>query len=601
VVGSWPEQRNEFLRTTLEVSLVKDQTWKEAKGKIQLYIPLDQVDSIEYGSVLLIKGMPGLTRAPRNPYEFDYKGYLAHKNIFHQQFLNPNDFKVAGQEVPSKLKYLAGKLRTRAKKTIGHYIDQKERSGIASAMLIGDRSGMDVEIREAYAHTGAMHVLAISGLHVGILYGLLSLLLAPLKKHRMGKALFTFIILIILWSYAFIVGASPSVMRAVVMFSLIAIGQVFFRTPNIFNTIAFSAFFLLILDPFQLYEVGFQLSYLAVLGIVLMYRNINSWITAKYRIVNTLWSITSVAIAAQLMTFPIALFYFHNFPNLFFLSNLIVIPGAMVIVISGISLLFISIFSAGIIPATLGKFISFTIGVMNSGVSFIESIPFSSTSDLFLSLHMVILIYLLIVSGLAVLSLRNVRWLYFLALSWSALIISYTISDLRKNKEQLLMIYDISNATVVDYIYEGEVQTYQGKELDKDIGYNVDNFRIAMAGTIEPEPLPYLKDSLLEFSVLYFNNKSLVHVDHSFSDSYYPVKKMSIDFLLISNNSVHDFDRLLEIFEPAILLMDSSNGYYYSKTNMNSLKDKDMEVYSTRESGGLLIDLKSGAVKSDDI
>jgi competence protein ComEC len=261
VVDSWPEERENFYRFILSVDYVKDSKWKKAKGKIQVYYPKNDVNSVSYGSMLLIKSLPAEIRGPRNPGEFNYKKYLARKNIFHQQFLKEGDYKFSGIQYPNRLKAYAGLLRNKANTVLSQYLKFSDRLSIARAMILGIRTDMDDEMRTAYANAGAMHILAISGLHVGIIYGFLALLLAPLRNTRKGKYIFTIVILSILWAYALLVGMSPSVMRASVMFSLIAIGQAFYRTPDIFNTIAFSALLLLIINPFQLFEVGFQSSW----------------------------------------------------------------------------------------------------------------------------------------------------------------------------------------------------------------------------------------------------------------------------------------------------------------------------------------------------
>ena len=224
-------------------------------------------------------------------------------------------------------------------------IPSKQSYGVASALFLGIRDGIDNEVQNAYRSAGATHVLAVSGLHVGILSAIIAFLLGFLRKHNKFKYLYLFFVLGVLFSYSFLTGLSPSVLRASVMFAIIQIGLTFSRRTNIYNNLAFSAFLLLIFSPYMIFEVGFQLSYLAVLGIVLIQPKIvrlwkpSSWIIKKG------WELLTVSLAAQLITFPICLYYFHQFPSYFWLSGFVVIPAAMVILGCAIAIILFSFFS----------------------------------------------------------------------------------------------------------------------------------------------------------------------------------------------------------------------------------------------------------------
>ncbi|MEQ9413126.1 MAG: ComEC/Rec2 family competence protein, partial [Cyclobacteriaceae bacterium] len=243
--------------------------------------------------------------------------------------------------------------------------------------------GIDNELQSAYASSGAMHVLAVSGLHVGILYGIVMLLFRPFRNLAWSRWVIAIISLMALWSFAFITGLSPSVLRAVTMFSFIAIAKPFGRRTSIYNTLASSAFILLLFDPFLIMSVGFQLSYLAVLGIVTIHRPLYQLWEPRSAILDWVWNISCVSIAAQLATFSLGILYFHQFPVYFLFSNFFVIPGAISVLVTSILVLETS----GIAPvaAIFGAVLKWLIQILNFAVFSFEKFPFSLINDIYIT------------------------------------------------------------------------------------------------------------------------------------------------------------------------------------------------------------------------
>src|SRR5690606_30371161 len=223
-----------------------------------------------YGDLLVIKGAPQRPDPPANPAEFDYARYLEQRNIFHQHFVREGVMRM-GAEPSNGVLALAYKLRARAEAVLRTYVPGERAQGIARALVLGVTDGLDNELREAYAGVGVMHILAVSGLHVGVIYFVLASLLRPLNRLPKGNWAVAVISIFVLWLYAFITGLSPSVLRAVTMFSFLTLAKPWRRGTNVYNTLAVSAFVMLLADPWLVCSVGFQLSYLAVLGIVYFY------------------------------------------------------------------------------------------------------------------------------------------------------------------------------------------------------------------------------------------------------------------------------------------------------------------------------------------
>lgn len=202
----------------------------------------------------------------------------------------------------------------------------EEELGVIQALLLGKRDDISENTYNNYTNAGAVHILAVSGLHVGIILLLLEFFLSPLARLPKGKTLKLLLVVLLLWGYAFVAGLSPSIVRAVTMFSFVAYALYLNRPANSFNIIALSMLFILLVKPLFLFQVGFQMSYAAVFAIVWIYPKLQKFWFPDNFIIRKTWQLLSVSAAAQLGVLPISLFYFHQFPALFFISNLLIIP-----------------------------------------------------------------------------------------------------------------------------------------------------------------------------------------------------------------------------------------------------------------------------------
>src|SRR5690606_9892162 len=219
---------------------------------------------VQYGDVLLINGTPEELKEPSNPGEFDYKKFLTYRKTYHQHFLREGDAMKIGYEPSSRVVKYSILAREWADRAVRENVDGKQEQATASALVLGVTEGLDNDLIGAYAATGSLHVLSVSGLHVGIIYWLILLIFRPLNKTTKGKWILAVFSVLALWGYALITGVSPSVLRAVTMFSFVALARRWGQKTNIYNTLAASAICLLVYEPYLIMSVGFQLSYLAV-------------------------------------------------------------------------------------------------------------------------------------------------------------------------------------------------------------------------------------------------------------------------------------------------------------------------------------------------
>lgn len=324
-----------------------------AQGHI--YVSFPDSAKIRYGQLIGLQIRPKSFSKVANPYAFDFRRWQYYQNVHYQAFVKTNQWVVLAENKGNKIATIAYRLRKRFQKVLHRMIPNSRDVGVASALVLGVKDDLSEETKEAFSSTGAMHVLAVSGLHVGIVsVGLRYLMLAILgraKARRWWRLIFQ---LAGVWFFVLLTGAGASVLRAGVMFSIVEMGLALDRRASIFNSIAASAFLLLIWNPFLLFQVGFQLSYLALSGIVFFQPYIYKFWVFESAVLNFVWKLSSVSMAAQLSTFPIGVYYFHHFPLSFFLSGMVVVPAATVLLPFTI-VVFLVDFLSPVIAGFLGK------------------------------------------------------------------------------------------------------------------------------------------------------------------------------------------------------------------------------------------------------
>ncbi|WP_332913702.1 ComEC/Rec2 family competence protein [Algoriphagus boritolerans] len=354
------EKPNSFENQLEVIATLESMGWKKSHGKVLVYHK--SKTPLIPGQVILVANSPDRISSPTFPNEFDYSGFLERKGIHYRQFIGEK-FEVFDSSEVNSFTYRLANFREKLLGIIEAKVPNRASQQIAAALLLGQKENLDKDIKNAYAETGTMHILAVSGLHVGIIY---AILLFPLKGIRIKssqKRIYLTTVILLIWVYAILTGFSPSVIRAATMFSLFTVGQMRKRCPSSFNILAFSAMVMITLDPTVIYEVGFQLSYAAVAGILLIQPLIVRFWLPPNRVLEYLWQLTAVSIAAQLTTFPLSVYYFHIFPTYFLIANLFIIPLSFVVMSVGIS--FLALSWIPLLGAGLGGMVSGLIWVQN--------------------------------------------------------------------------------------------------------------------------------------------------------------------------------------------------------------------------------------------
>ncbi|HEY4788967.1 MAG TPA: ComEC/Rec2 family competence protein, partial [Bacteroidales bacterium] len=479
VIDEPPEEKTKSVQCFLTIKLIKKSTqFENCKEKILLYLQKDSASkTLKAGDLLVLKTRLNRIRNSGNPFEFNYKQYLFFRGIQFSGYTGRLSWKLLANHQLNKLQTLAFSTREKLLSIFTRIGLKGDELGVASALIIGDKANLDDEIKQAYIASGTMHILAVSGMHIALLYWVLNILLSFLNALKHGKFIKLVLLLIAVWFYALITGLGGSILRAATMITFVIIGQSFNRNVNIFNSLAVSAFLLLLINPFNLVDVGFQLSYLAVISIVIFYPLIYNLIDIKNWLGDQLWSLTAVTLAAQLVTTPISLFYFHQFPNLFILSNLVMIPLSTLIMYFAMTLIAFSGWNW--ITMILGKVFNFLVWLLNKVVLTIESLPYALTKGIYINWIDVCLLYILVTFITLFLLKRKSFYLIastvaILGLSTHSLIIKYNQST---SKE--IIVYNNNENPVIQF-REGNKSTWLIGNRTPQVNRYINNAKYTM-------------------------------------------------------------------------------------------------------------------------
>ncbi|MCY7423018.1 MAG: ComEC family competence protein, partial [Chitinophagaceae bacterium] len=284
--------------------------WIKVKGNLLLYFKKDSLPpALTYGSqIVFIKALQPITN-PGNPGSFNYQRFNAFRDIYHQCFLQTGDYKTTGVVSKNAFRQWLFDLQFSVINALKKYIKEEREQGVAEALLIGYRDDLDKNLVQAYSNTGVVHIIAISGLHLGMIYGTLVWFFKLFKKRKWLWWIKPLVILLVIWIFSLIAGAAPSILRSAVMFTFILAGESLAKKLTIYNTLAASAFTLLCFNPFALWDVGFQLSYAAVLSIVLFMQPVYNWFYFKNKFLRAVWKLNAVTLSAQILTVPIVCYH----------------------------------------------------------------------------------------------------------------------------------------------------------------------------------------------------------------------------------------------------------------------------------------------------
>lgn len=546
-------------------------------GKVLLNVLKDSThSSLKVDEVLYAKPNFEELNPPLNPYQFDYKFYLEKQGIYQQLYLSSENYRSIGIRGFS-LVGLSAKFRSQIQDALNSYHFKPDELAVINALLLGQRQEISKELLTDYSKAGAIHILAVSGLHVGIILLILTSIFKPLERVKNGRVIKTILIILLLWVFAFIAGLSASVVRAVTMFTFLAVGLSFKRKNIVLFSLISSMFFLLIIKPMFLFDVGFQLSYLAVFGIVLVQPKLYIIWNPKYRIIDKVWQLSTVSLAAQVGVLPLSLYYFHQFPGLFILSNLLIIPFLGAILLGGILVIILALI--GILPQFLASFYGYVISLMNTFVSWISNQEAFLFTEISLSFSMMLISYAVIFSlVLLFIKFSTKRILYFL----TSVVVFQSIylkeKHERETKKEFIVFHKSRNTIIGNRVVE---ELYVNHDLDSLQIINT-NF-IASYRINENIKVTYKKG----FSnVLKFGDQSVLIVD---SLGIYKIEGLNNPIVLLQQSPKINLERLVKEIDPKHIIADGSNYKSYVKKWQKTSKKSRIPFYYTAEEGAYFI------------
>ncbi len=439
-------------------------------GKMAVFIKTDSNVTLKYGQDILIPANYNEVKPPDNPHEFNYKRYLYYKHIVHQAFLYPNQYLVLPTNSGNALFKWAYALRDYFVLLYAQYIPDVDAQNLLVALVLGYRSDLSKEIVSAFTDTGTTHVLSVSGLHVGIIYYVLNVFLGFFAQRIPNGAIIkAALIFTLIWVYALLTGLSPCICRAAVMISFIVIGKAGNKQINTYNLIACSALLLLLIDPFLLTDVGFQLSYLALTGIIYLQPKIYNWFLPEKYITKQIWMLCSVSLAAQVATLPVTLYYFHQFPNYFLLANLVVIPLSTILLYGGVLLLLVAPLS-GLAQAT-GWMLTKVVWAMNASLHLLQELPYTTITGIYLSsfdLLFLCNLVALLISYCIVPRAVLLRCILFIGCVWSIGAIGQYYNSYN---QRTLTFYKIGRETIIGVKQQDSLWLFANDRVDTALLY----------------------------------------------------------------------------------------------------------------------------------
>lgn len=555
----------------LEVGLDSMGGTRQVVGEVMVTLRWDSTafHVPKYGDKIQFSNVLREVTPPYNPHEFDYRKYLQHKGVHHQMYLNGDDYVTVGHEldwlayVLKARQYFVNKFRL--------YIEDDLAFGIASALVFGYRSEMDQETLSAFTNTGTIHVLSVSGMHVSLVFLLLTFLMKPLDRMRYGRSFRFGLVLVIIWLYVVLTGMAPPILRAGIMITFIIVGAWMGKQQVSLNSLLASAFFILVFAPQMLFDVGFQLSYLAMLGIFLIYPLLRDLYVPRNRLLRTIVEYSYISIAAQLLTAPLALYYFGQFPNYFLLANLVIALPATVVMYVGIALM---LFPFGWLGQLLGMVEQWSVEVMFGALKAIDRLPYATFQGVTFEVWQVLLLCLFIGVLFYTFNVRSKRGLYLTSGLTLLCIASLYANFYSFHRYQGVTIYNIRQHLAIAEIDRGKVTVYSTLDSlsHSSMNYSVlpDLKRYCRPEAIAFVPLPdsvNFRLNLANRSLLVWNTGRMPDTEPN-------------DLVLIRKNRW-----LREPFHPvgSLYMLDGSNSWRSVERNRALMESEDVDCYILKD------------------
>jgi competence protein ComEC len=560
------------------IALVKQIDDSIKTGKLLLNIRKDSLKhQLEIGTHLQIYGNLYKNRLVKNPNQFDYGKYLEGKQIYAQIYTEASDIKI-GSRIDKNIWYYSSKLRTKIIENLENSHFNKTELHVAAALILGQQQDISPDIIKDYQFAGAVHILSVSGLHIGFILLFVTFLLKPFPNTKRGSTLKLIVILFSLISFGLIAGLAPSVIRSVTMFSFVAIGIFLRRNTNIFHTLLVSMLLILLVQPSFLFDVGFQLSYLALFFILWLQPLLSQLCSPKNKILNYFWEILTVSFAAQIGTLPLSIYYFHQFPGLFFVSNLIIIPFLSLIMALGAFVMVLAAFD--FVPLFLAKSLEWSISILNKIINSIASLEQFIFRDIPFNWQLMLSMYLLIITAIIWFKKPSFNRLILTLIAVIIFQLAYFQTHWTIQNQSELVVFNFNKNTIITERKGVDVILYASDSLLKTANKN-QALKLYTIGNFSN-----LKSKKSLQNLIYYKGNKILIVD---SLGVYP-KEIRPDIVVFTQSPKINFERFLQIIKPKMIIADASNFRSLQKLWKGSCTKENILFHATAEKGYYRLD-----------
>ena len=580
-LSSVPVEKTKSYLCKIDVLQYYDSYWKSAHGQAILYIQKDKAASkLLFGDRLLVEAEFVEPERALNPDGFDYAAYLKRQGVGATCYISSGGWRLTDQNTSFSIRREADKWRNYLLDVYRKFNIQGDEFAVLAALTLGFTDDLQPDLRASYSATGAMHILSVSGMHVGVVYIVMAFLLSFMNRSQRLKVFKGLFIMLFLWAYAFLSGMSAAVIRSAIMFSFVSLASCFERKSQIYNTIFGSAFFMLVYNPNFLYDVGFQLSYSAVLSIIFFQPIVDKLYKPSSKIGRFVWGTFSVSLSAQIGTTPFTLYYFQQFPNYFLLTNFVAIPLSSLVIYLAIGLLMTSF--VPYLSVCVAFLLKWSLWALNHFIVWIQELPYS-VSHISLDIRQTIVLFL------AVFCLSG----YYFTKKFAPLFIGLTslfvacLFNLQINYQTLtskrMIVYAGQKNTHVSFI-----------NGNKQFVFSTDSTEVEKIAKAFWQNQKLEKPKYLPSSPLFTNfegNKVFVLTDDLLWAKTTSIP-LELDYLIIGNHQKLRIEQIFECVHPRQVIVDKSISKWYADNIKQACKIRKIAYYSVADQGAFILNIK---------
>jgi competence protein ComEC len=578
-------EKEKTFKTTAYITAVhyRNSGWKKVQVKILLYVrKKDTLPPFVYGQQLLFNRPLQDIRNSGNPGAFDYRQYCAFRHMHYQVFLDEKAYVLLPGNRGSRLQSWLYNSRQQLVNLLRQNIPGAVEQGVAEALLLGYRDDLDKTLLQSYNNTGVVHIIAISGLHLGMIYGVMAAFFSLLPRKKSSVFARALAMLLVIWLFTLLAGAVPSILRAAVMFSFIVVAGMLQRKNSICNSLAASACSLLLCDPCYLWDVGFQLSYTAVLSIVLFRQPVYNWFRVQNPLLRQLWQLMAITLSAQVLTLPLVLYYFHRFPLFFLVSNLVAVPLSGLILYGLLLLLLLQWWAMA--AKALGWVLGCLTAWLNTFILHMDRLPYAAITQVNLSAWQVVLLYIAIVSCCCWLLYCNKKACWITCSCLFLWLLAAALQTAQLHRQQKLVVYSMNRLAAAEIITAGT----GGFWGDSTIWHNP----VLLRNYLLPAHTSWqvTKTRWLRHQVYRCHGKTIVFCTKPvFYCSGQP--PLPVDILVLSGNPAVSVAQLQACFACKQLVFDGSNPLWKIEKWKKACDSLHLRFHSVPEQGAFIADL----------